>query len=57
MCDHDTTPAAKAGLVCRPIVDTAVDALAYERTLDPSRVRSAGLAPAEESAALPPVRG
>lgn len=52
MCDHDTAPAAKAGLVCRPVADTARGALAHERTLDPSRTRGAGLTPAEEAEVL-----
>ncbi len=50
MSDHDPTPAAKAGLVCRPVADTARASLAHELTLDPSRTRSAGLTPADELA-------
>jgi 2'-hydroxyisoflavone reductase len=50
--DRDTAPAAKAGLVCRPVADTARGALAHERTLDPSRIRGAGLTPAEEAELL-----
>ncbi len=52
MIDHDTAPAAAAGLRCRPVADTARAALDHERTLDASRDRGAGLTPAQESALL-----
>jgi 2'-hydroxyisoflavone reductase len=45
---RDTAPAAAAGLVCRPIADTARAALEHERTLDPDRPRGAGLTPDDE---------
>lgn len=45
---RDTAPAAAAGLVCRPIADTARAARDHERTLDPARPRAAGLTPADE---------
>lgn len=50
---RDTSPAAEAGLVCRPVADTARAALEHERTLDPARARGAGLAPDNERALLP----
>lgn len=53
MTDRDTAPAAAAGLRCRPVADTARDALAYERTLDPDRSRQAGLMPSDEHPLLP----
>lgn len=49
---RDTAPAAAAGLRTRPVADTARDAAAHERTLDPDRTRRAGLTPAEEAALL-----
>lgn len=52
MTDHDPAPAAAAGLRCRPLAETARDALAYERTLDPARERRAGLTPEQEAALL-----
>jgi nucleoside-diphosphate-sugar epimerase len=45
---RDTTPAAAAGLRCRPVADTARAALAHERALGLDRERRAGLAPADE---------
>ncbi|MHA6779921.1 NAD-dependent epimerase/dehydratase family protein [Pseudonocardia saturnea] len=50
---RDTAPAAAAGLICRPIADTARAALEHERTLDPDRPRGAGLTPDDEHALLP----
>lgn len=46
---RDTAPAAAAGLVCRPVAETARAALAHERALGPDRPRQAGLDPAEEA--------
>lgn len=51
---RDTAPAAAAGLVCRPIADTARAALEHERTLDPDRPRGAGLTPTDEHLLLTP---
>lgn len=53
MTDHDTRPAARAGLRCRPVTDTARASLAHEQTLDPDRHRKAGLTPDDEKALLP----
>ncbi len=49
---RDTSPAAAAGLRCRPVADTARAALAHERTLDPTRPRKAGLPTPDEATLL-----
>jgi nucleoside-diphosphate-sugar epimerase len=49
---RDTAPAAAAGLVCRPVGDTARGALEHERALGLGRERRAGLTPADEAALL-----
>jgi hypothetical protein len=49
---RDTAPAAAAGLVCRPVGDTARGALEHERALGLDRERRAGLTPADEAALL-----
>lgn len=51
---RDTAPAAAAGLVCRPIADTARASLEHERALGPGRERKAGLTADDEAALLPP---
>jgi nucleoside-diphosphate-sugar epimerase len=49
MMARDPGPARAAGLVTRPVADTAVAALAHERALGLDRPRRAGLTPAEEA--------
>lgn len=45
---RDGAAARAAGLVCRPIVETLADALAWEETLPAGRTRKAGLTDDEE---------
>ncbi|MBB4969527.1 NAD-dependent epimerase/dehydratase family protein [Saccharothrix violaceirubra] len=49
---RDPGPALAAGLRTRPTAETAVDALAYERSLGPDRPRRAGLPPDVEAGLL-----
>jgi hypothetical protein len=45
---RDTSPALAAGLTARPLAASAIDALAYERSLGLDRPRLAGLSAADE---------
>lgn len=49
---RDTQAAQSAGLVTRPLAETLADTLAWELTLDPGRVRLAGLTARDERALL-----
>ena len=46
---RDTSPALAAGLTARPLAASAIDALAYERSLGLDRPRLAGLSAADEA--------
>jgi 2'-hydroxyisoflavone reductase len=46
---RDTSPALDAGLTVRPLASSAIDALAYERSLGLDRPRLAGLSAADEA--------
>ncbi|WHT19274.1 NAD-dependent epimerase/dehydratase family protein [Crossiella sp. CA-258035] len=52
MASHQARPALDAGLTIRPVAETAVDTLAWERELGLDRERKAGLSPAEEAEVL-----
>ncbi|WP_158889483.1 NAD-dependent epimerase/dehydratase family protein [Amycolatopsis anabasis] len=56
MMSRDAAPALAAGLKVRPVADTALDALEYERGLGLDRVRQAGLSAAEEAELLAGLR-
>ncbi|GAA2812150.1 NAD-dependent epimerase/dehydratase family protein [Crossiella cryophila] len=52
MASHQAQPALDAGLTIRPVAETALDTLAWERELGLDRVRKAGLSAAEEAEVL-----
>lgn len=52
MKSHLAQPALDAGLRIRPLAETALDTLAWERELGLDRTRKAGLSPAEETELL-----
>ncbi len=52
MSARDAGPALAAGLTPMPLADAVAGALAHERSLDPNRVRKAGLTPDEETEIL-----
>ncbi|MBB6170504.1 nucleoside-diphosphate-sugar epimerase [Nocardiopsis mwathae] len=54
--DRDTGPALAAGLRVRPVAETALACLEYERELGTERERQAGLAADEEAALLEKLR-
>jgi 2'-hydroxyisoflavone reductase len=55
--DRDTSPALDAGLTVRPLASSAIDALAYERSLGLDRPRLAGLGAADEADLLTRLTG